>query len=110
MGRPRTTNLRDVFDAILYIAMTGCQRRMLPDDFPPVSTVRRYFYDWCDNDLLRKPSCKLVAAARQTERRETGPSAGVIDSQSAKTTVCAVPAPLISAVSRRWPSGESRSE
>ena len=86
MGRPRTTNLRDVFDALLYIAMTGCQWRMLPNDFPPVSTVRRYFYDWRDNGLLRKPNCKLVAAARQVEGREAGPSAGVIDSQSVKTT------------------------
>jgi transposase len=30
-GRPRTTRLRDVFDAILYIATTGCQWRMLPN-------------------------------------------------------------------------------
>ena len=35
-GRPRTTYLRDVFDAILYVATTGCQSRMLPNDFPPV--------------------------------------------------------------------------
>jgi transposase len=42
-GRPRTTGLRDVFDAILYIATTGCQWRMLPNDFPPASTVRGYF-------------------------------------------------------------------
>ena len=41
VGRPRTTDLRDVFDAILYMASTGCQWRMLPNDFPPVSTVRR---------------------------------------------------------------------
>jgi len=39
-GRPRTTRLRDVFDAILYVATSGCQWRMLPNDFPPVSTVR----------------------------------------------------------------------
>ena len=52
VGRPRTTDLRDVFDAILYIATTGCQWSMLPNDFPPVSTVRRYFYDWRDNGLL----------------------------------------------------------
>ena len=39
-GRPRTTCLRDVIDALLYIATTGCQWRMLPNDFPPISTVR----------------------------------------------------------------------
>jgi len=50
-GRPRTTYLRGVFDAILYVATTGCQWRMLPNDFPPVSTVRGYFYAW-RNDAL----------------------------------------------------------
>ena len=86
VGRPRTTDLRDVFDAILYIATTGCQWRMLPNDFPPVSTVRRYFYDWRDNGLLRELNGQLVAAAREAEGRAAGPSAGVIDSQSVKTT------------------------
>jgi len=86
IGRPRTTELREVFDAILYIATTGCQWRMLPNDFPPVSTVRRYFYDWRDNGLLRELNSCLVAAARQAEGRAQGPSAGVIDSQSVKTT------------------------
>ena len=36
VGRPRTTDLRDVFDAILYTAATGCQWRMPPNDFPPL--------------------------------------------------------------------------
>jgi transposase len=86
IGRPRATEMREVFDAILYIATTGCQWRMLPNDFPPVSTVRRYFYDWRDNGLLRELNSQLVAAARQAEGRAPGPSAGVIDSQSVKTT------------------------
>ena len=85
-GRPRTTDLREVFDAILYIATTGCQWRMLPNDFPPVSTVRRYFYDWRDNGLLKELNYQLVAAARQAEGRAPGPSAGPIDSHSVKTT------------------------
>ena len=53
-GRPRTTCLRDVVDALLYIATTGCQWRMLPNDFPPVSTVRGYFYAWRDDGLLMR--------------------------------------------------------
>ena len=85
-GRPRTTNLRDVFDAILYMASTGCQWRMLPNDFPPVSTVRRYFYDWRDSGLLRTINHHLVMAAREAMGREDSPSAGVLDSQSVKTT------------------------
>ena len=45
-GRPRKTDMRDVFDAILYILRTGCQWRYLPVDFPPKSTVWRYFDRW----------------------------------------------------------------
>ena len=45
LGRPRTANLREVTNAILYIATTGCQWALLPKDFPPYSTVQRYFYD-----------------------------------------------------------------
>ena len=63
---------------------------MLPNDFPPVSTVRRTFYDWRDNGLLKELNHQLVAVARQAEGRAAGPkagsSAGVIDSQSVKTT------------------------
>ena len=45
-GRPRKTDVRDVLDAILYLLRTGCQWRYLPIDFPPKSTVWRYFDRW----------------------------------------------------------------
>ena len=86
IGRPRTTELRDVYDAILYMASTGCQWAMIPNDFPPPSTVQRYFYDWCDSGLLRTINHHLVMAGRELEGREASPSAGVIDSQSVNTT------------------------
>ena len=85
-GRPRTTGLRDVCDAILYMAATGCQWAMIPNDFPPPSTVQRYFYDWRDSGLLGTINHHLVQAARELEGREASPTAGVIDSQSVKTT------------------------
>jgi transposase len=85
-GRPRTTDLREVVNALLYIATTGCQWRMLPGDFPPRSTVQRYFYDWRDRGLMPKISHHLVMEAREMEGREASPTAGVIDSQSVKTT------------------------
>jgi transposase len=75
-GRPRTTQLRDVFDAILYIATTGCQWRMLPNDFPPLSTVRGYFYAWRDDGLLDEMNRKLVEFARLAEGRKSQPTAG----------------------------------
>ena len=86
IGRPRTTDLRAVVDAILYMASTGCQWAMLPTDFPPPSTVQRFFYDWRDSGLLWTINHHLVMAARELEGREASPSAGVIDSQSVKTT------------------------
>ena len=86
IGRPRTTDLRDALEAILYMASTGCQWAMIPKDFPPPSTVQRYFYHWRDSGVLRTMNNHLVMAARELEGREASPSAGVIDSQSVKTT------------------------
>ena len=51
-GRPRKTKLREIMNAILYMATSGCQWRMLPTDFPPRSTVQGYFYDWTYTGLL----------------------------------------------------------
>jgi putative transposase len=86
LGRPRTTDLREVVNAILYLASTGCQWRMLPRDFPPVSTVQGYFYAWRDGRLWTTINHALVMAAREAAGREASPSAGIIDSQSVKTT------------------------
>ena len=85
-GRPRKTDLRAVMDAILYIASGGCQWRMLPRDFPPRSPVQGYFYNWRDSRLWETINHLLVLSARELEGRDTGPTAGVIDSQSVKTT------------------------
>lgn len=85
-GRPRTTDMRAVLDAILYIASSGCQWRMLPGDFPPVSTARGYFYAWREIGLWETINQILVMTAREIEGREAQPTAGVIDSQSVKTT------------------------
>lgn len=85
-GRPRKTCLRRVMDAILYIASSGGAWRMLPKCFPPVSTVRGYFYAWRNSGLLVAINHILVMTARKQVGREASPSAGVIDSQSVKTT------------------------
>ncbi len=86
LGRPRTTDPREVVNAILYLLRAGCPWRMLPRDFPPRSTVQRYFYAWRDDATWRRINHHLLMAAREAEGREASPSAGVIDSQSVKTT------------------------
>src|SRR3546814_19936254 len=59
---------------------------MLPPCFPPVSTVRRWFYLWRDNKLWLSLNHALLLMTREATGREASPSAGVIDSQSVKTT------------------------
>jgi len=85
-GRPRTTVMREVLNSILYLAQGGIPWCMLPKDFPPVSTVRGYFYCWRNDGTLALMNFALVQLARELENKEPCPSAGVIDSQSVKTT------------------------
>lgn len=85
-GRTRETDLRDVVDAIFYIAQSGCQWRMLPKEFPPFTTVQRYFYAWRDSGRWRIINHALLMLVREAAGREASPTAGVIDSQSVKTT------------------------
>ena len=86
VGRPRTTDLREVVNALLYMIRTACPWRMLPKDFPPRSTVQRYFYAWREDGTWRWINHHLLMHARLAGGREASPSAGVIDSQSVKTT------------------------
>ncbi len=86
VGRPRKWPLRRIVEAILYLLRGGLPWRMLPPCFPPVSTVRRWFYLWRDNSLWQTLNHCLLMASREANGREASPSAGVIDSQSVKTT------------------------
>ena len=61
LGRPREVDLRQVRDAIQSIAAAGCAWSLLPRNFPPVSTVRYYFYRWRDDGLLAEINRALVA-------------------------------------------------
>lgn len=86
LGRPRTTELRAVVNALLYMLTTGCQWRQLPKEFPPFSTVQRFFYRWRDDGVWQRINHDLLMQVREASGREASPSAGVIDSQSVKTT------------------------
>src|SRR6266849_139016 len=68
------------------MARTGCQWRLLPREFPPFTTVQNYFYAWRDNGILERINFELLVETREAAGREASPSAGIIDSQSVKTT------------------------
>ena len=67
-GRPRETDLRDVLDAVFYILRTGCQWRYLPKDFPPKSTVWRYFDQWRSDGTLDTIHDRLRTMVRTAEK------------------------------------------
>jgi putative transposase len=85
-GRPRTTDVRDVLDAILYILRTGCQWRSLPSDFPPRSTAWRYFDEWRHNGTLDRIHDALRRKVRTMEKPNEPRTSASVDSQSVDTT------------------------
>ncbi len=86
LGRPRQTDLREVFNAVEYVLATGCQWRVLPRDFPPHSTVMKYFYRWQGSGVFDRMMDALRDLARAEAGRGPEPTAAIIDSQSVKTT------------------------
>jgi transposase len=86
LGRPPKWSRRTIMNGLFYVLRSGQPWRMLPGDFPPVSTLQRYFYAWRDSGLWSTINHHLLAAVRLAAGREASPSAGVIDSQSVKTT------------------------
>lgn len=85
-GRPRTLNMREVVNTILYLNHTGCQWDMLPHDLLPKSSVYDDFALWRDDGTLTAIVDALRTRIRLAEGRDATPSAGCIDTQSAKTT------------------------
>ena len=85
-GRPPKTRLRDVFDAILYILRSGCQWRCLPKDFPPKSTVWRYFSQWRGDGTIDKAHDALRRRVRAEEKPWHPRTSARVDSQSVDTT------------------------
>ena len=86
LGRPRTTNLREVISGILYLLRSGCPWRMLPHDFPPWGTVWYYFRRWRIDGIWHRIHNQLYPEVRRLEARQPSPSAARLDSQSVKTT------------------------
>ena len=85
-GRPRTTDMREVVNAIFYVLRGGCQWRLLPKDFPPHQTVYHYVRSWRCAGVWEQMHDTLRGDLREASGRTREPSAGIIDSQTVKTT------------------------
>ncbi len=85
-GRPRVHPLREILDAVFYVGRGGCAWRLLPHDFPPWKTVYHYFRAWRIDGAWERLHEALRRRARVRLGRDPQPSAGIVDSQSVKTT------------------------
>lgn len=87
-GRPREHAFRELLNALFYLARTACQWRNLPKDFAPWRTVYHYFRLWKRTGLLEAIHAHLGEHVRLVDGRKRHPSAGILDSQSVKSTEC----------------------
>ena len=85
----QTHSKRDLLNAVLYLNKTGCQWRLLPNDFPPYPTVWSFYRRAVKSGLWEKIMACLVEKSRIDAGRTAAPSYSLIDSQSAKTTSAA---------------------
>ena len=85
-GRPRLHAIREILNAIFYIVRAGCVWRMMPHDLPPWKTVYHYFRLWRKDGTWETINAALREEVRVAEGRDPEPSAGILDSQSVKTT------------------------
>lgn len=84
-GRSRTTDVREVLNAVLYLNRTGCAWRYLPSQFPPWQTVYDYFWKWSQTNLWLLLCRTLTIKLRKLAGRSALPHLGIVDSQSVRT-------------------------
>lgn len=84
-GRPRTVDIREIVNAILYLNKTGCQWEMLPHDFPDYRHVNYYYLEWIRNGIWDQVMDTLRGLVRVIAGKQEQPTAAILDSQSVKT-------------------------
>jgi len=86
-GRPRKRSWREILNGIFYLLQSGCSWRMLPTNLPPWQTVYHYFRLWRKAGLWERLNQALrVKVRRQRHKKKAQASAGILDSQSIKTS------------------------
>lgn len=85
-GRPPVHTRRELLDAVFCVIRPGCSGRLLPNDLPPWRTVYHYWRLWRVDGTWERIHTALRERLRVKLGRNPQPSAGIIDSQSVKTT------------------------
>jgi putative transposase len=85
-GRPKIHASRTILNAVFYVLKSGCPWRLLPKDFPPWKRVYDWFRKWRIDGTFERLNAALRELLRTRSGRNPLPSAGIADSQSAKTT------------------------
>jgi putative transposase len=84
-GRPMSLSMREVFNAILYVMVTGCQWANVPNDLPNPKSVYYHYRKWSKDGTWQRINRAMGYLERRRLGRFARPSAGVVDSQSVKT-------------------------
>ena len=83
--RKRKQSLQVTVSAVIYLVKTGCQWRMLPDEYGEWELVYYYYRKWMAYAVLESLLYKLVGIVRNRKGRTKEPSVAVVDTQSVKT-------------------------
>ncbi|MEN9302740.1 MAG: hypothetical protein RL264_1169 [Bacteroidota bacterium] len=83
-NRKRKYDLRTIWNAIMYLVKTGCQWRMLPNDFPKWELVYYYYSKWANAEEFDLLLSKLLEKVRLKRNQNREPSLGIMDSQSVR--------------------------
>jgi transposase len=100
IGRPVKHDRRDILNAIFFVTATGCQWRNLPASYPHWNTVHRYHVTWSKDGTWERIADRLRGLVRETEGRESDPSAGIIDARSVRGT------PTVTSSTRGYDAGK----
>lgn len=82
----RRYSLREVFNALRWLARAGAAWRMLPNDFPPWPVVYQQFRRWSDAGYFEAMVSDIRSIIRTAEGRRSQPSAVILDGRTLQSS------------------------